>query len=187
MRNASLRSHESSSQVEHWHSSVHPTEIHSSRNVGYGNVEIVGHPELSPRMRKYVYGGPGTLGPYWEEPGRSIVVSLYRDIKPPTSLYQDEKRFFFPRDNEAGEREQILVISGKMTFEIMHAYTKTWSSYHGWKQAFPNRKSREEGGEGDIADEMFDELREVTGWSDTDEFDVEWQSGILVTRKREDL
>ena len=138
-------------------------------------------------MRKYVYGGPGSLGPYWEEPGRSIVVSLYRDIHPPTTLFQDETRHFFPRDNESGEREQILKLTGTMTFETMYLYAKTWSSYHGWRHAFPDRMTREEGGDGDILDEMFDELKEVTGWSETHEFDVEWKSGILLAKKRTDL
>jgi len=142
---------------------------------------------LTPRMRKYVYGGPGSLGPYWEEPGRSIVVSLYRDIHPPMALFHDETRHFFPRDNESGEREQIVKLPGTMTFETMYLYAKTWSSYHGWRQAFPDRKSRDVGGDGDILDEMFDELKEVTGWNETHEFDVEWKSGILLARKRVDI
>lgn len=138
-------------------------------------------------MHKFVYGGPGSLGPYWEEPGRSIVVSLYRDIHPPNSLFQEETRHFFPRENESGEYEEIVKLSGKMTFEIMRPYAKTWSSYHGWQQAFPDRKSREEGGDGDILDEMFDDLKEMTGWDEKHEFDVEWDSAILLARKREDL
>lgn len=151
---------------------------------GYGDVSIVGHPELRPLLRRFWYGGPGTLGPYWEEPGRSIVVSLYRDIAPPETLYKDVIRYFFPRESETGEREKIVQITEKMTFDILRTYTKTWSSYHGWQNDFPHRKSRESGGSGDIIDDMFDALKDATGWENDTEFNVEWGSGILLVRKK---
>jgi ubiquinone/menaquinone biosynthesis C-methylase UbiE len=152
--------------------------------LGYGNFSIVGHPEVNSILEKYTYGGPGSLGPYWEEPGRSIVASLYRDIVPPDALYEDLTRYFFPRDSESGEREKIVQIPGKMTMGNMESYVKTWSSYHGWKQDFPDRKSRRDGGSGDIADDMLDALKEKTGWDDDSEFDVEWASTVLLARKR---
>jgi trans-aconitate 3-methyltransferase len=152
---------------------------------GYGDVSIVGHPELSPLMRNYWYGGPRTLGPYWEQPGRSIVVSLYRDIVPPETLYKDVTRYFFPRESETGEREETIQISEKMTFETLRTYMGTYSSYHGWKNDFPHRKSRESGGSGDILDELFDALKDATGWEDDREFNVEWGSGIILARKKD--
>lgn len=154
--------------------------------LGYGNVSIVGHPELSSLLHKYTYGGPGTLGPYWEEPGRSIVVNLYRDIVPPSALYKDVTRLYFPRKSKSGESETIVHIPRKMTMKIMDSYARTWSSYHGWQNAFPDRKSRANGGEGDIVDEMFDALKKETGWDEDTEFDVEWSSSLLLARKRED-
>jgi trans-aconitate 3-methyltransferase len=153
--------------------------------IGYGDFSIVGHPELNPLMRKYMYGGPGTLGPYWEQPGRTIVVSLYRDIIPPSALYKDVVRHFFPRNAQSGEREKIIQIAGKMTFETMRTYANTWSSYHAWQNAFPERKSRANGGFGDIVDEMFDALKDATGWHEDTEFDMEWESGILLARKKD--
>src|SRR5579862_2699817 len=184
MRKPFLRSLESSNPAEH-----SPISVLSQvflLKPGYGNFSIVGRPDLRPLLQKYVYGGPGTLGPYWEEPGRSIVVSLYRDIVPPSALYQDVTRLFFPRKSSTGENEAIVQISGKMTISIMEPYARTWSSYHGWQTAFPERKSRANGGEGDIIDEMFDELKRETGWDDDTEFDVEWSSSILLARKRDD-
>jgi trans-aconitate 3-methyltransferase len=163
--------------------SVFPLDYHLIE--GYGNVNVQGRPELSPILQKYTYGGPGTLGPYWEEPGRSIVVSLYRAIVPPETLYQDVTRHFFPRTSESGEREKMVEISSKMTIGIMRPYARTWSSYHGWVNDFPDRKSRESGGEGDIIDEMFDALKEATGWDDDTEFDVEWTSSMLLARKKD--
>jgi hypothetical protein len=151
---------------------------------GYGNFSIVGRTELTGLLRRYIYGGPGTLGPYWEEPGRSIVVSLYRDIVPPEALYTDITRHFFPRKSASGETEQMVGLPGKMTLKALDAYGRTFSSYHGWKEDFPDRKSRESGGEGDIIDEMCDALKQETGWDDDTEFDVEWVSAILLARKK---
>jgi len=153
--------------------------------VGYGDLRISGRPELTPLLRKYTYGGPGTMGPYWEEPGRSIVVSLYRDIIPPDALFKDVTRHFFPRQSPSGETEIMVMIRNKMTIANMRPYTRTWSSYHGWTQDFPDRKSRESGGEGDIVDDMFDALKDATGFEEDTEFDVEWVSGILLARKKD--
>jgi trans-aconitate 3-methyltransferase len=152
--------------------------------IGYGNTSIVGHPEVSSILKKYTYGGPGSLGPYWEEPGRTIVASQYRDIVPPDALYEETTRHFFPRESESGEREKIVQIPGTMTIEILESYVKTWSSYHGWKQDFPERKNRKDGGSGDVADDMLDALKEKTGWDDDSEFTVEWASTVLLARKK---
>jgi len=162
--------------------SLHGTDLPL---LGYGNFSIKGNKDLTSLLQKYVYGGPGTLGPYWEEPGRSIVVSLYRDIRPPESLYKDITRLYFPRKSVSGETEQIVGIAAKMTIRMFYAYGRTWSSYHGWQNAFPERKSRESGGEGDILDEMCDALKMETGWDDDTEFEVEWNSGVLLARKKE--
>src|SRR5271168_1267839 len=155
--------------------------------VGYGDLRISGRPELTPLLRKYAYGGPGTMGPYWEEPGRSFVVGLYRAIIPPDALYTDVTRCFFPRKTESGEEECMVRIPKKMTIRVMKPYTRTWSAFHGWQAAHPDKKSRESGGEGDIVDEMYDEMKRLTGFEDDTEFDVDWSSCILLARKREDL
>ena len=125
------------------------------------------------------------MGPYWEEPGRSIVVNIYRDITPPEALFKEVTRHFFPRRSPSGESEVIVEIPNKMTVANMRQYTKTWSSYHGWTQAFPDRKSRESGGEGDIIDDMFDALKDASGFDEDTEFDVDWTSGILLARKKD--
>jgi trans-aconitate 3-methyltransferase len=154
-------------------------------NVGYGGMAITGHPELRPLMQQYVHGGPGTLGPYWEEPGRTIVEGLYRSIVPPFSQFTHETRYFFPREGPSGERERLVQISSKLSLGVMATYARTWSSFHGWQNDFPDKKSRESGGEGDIVDEMIDVIKEHTGWDDSSEFEVEWDSMIMLARKKE--
>jgi hypothetical protein len=44
-------------------------------------------------MDKYAYDQhPDMLGSYWQQPGRSIIQNLLRDVKPPTDAWQDIKR-----------------------------------------------------------------------------------------------
>jgi trans-aconitate 3-methyltransferase len=152
---------------------------------GYGDAEVPGHPEFSKVAKQFWYGGPGTLGPYWEEPGRSIVVRLYRDITFPDALYSDITRLYFPRMSKSGEREKLIQLPRKATLKTMEAYTRTASSYHGWKNDFPDRKPKKDGGSGDIVDEMMDALAQETGWDEDKEFDLEWTSGIILARKKE--
>lgn len=178
-----MKSRESSNQAAHSHSSVFP--LFPALTTGYGDVSVKDHPEVKTVLRKYAYGGPGTMGPYWEEPGRSIVVGLYKDIVPPDTLFQDVTRHYFPRSSLTGEREKVVQISNKMTFRNMRPYARTWSSFHRWQNEFPDRKSRESGGTGDIVDDMFDAFEDVTGWNEDTEFEVEWDAGILLARKRE--
>lgn len=68
-------------------------------------------------------------------------------------------------------------------------YVRTWSSYHGWMEANPDRKPRDkEGGsgegEGDIVDVMMDEILAVEdSWREPGaEILMEWGSGLLLAR-----
>jgi hypothetical protein len=73
----------------------------------------------------------------------------------------------------------------------MEGYMRTFSSFHTWANAHPEKKSRIEGGEGDIVDEMFDEMVEAEPeWKKQGErwrdFEVqnEWGSVILLARRK---
>jgi len=62
---------------------------------------------------------------------------------------------------------------------------RTWSSTHGWNEANPERKKRADGGEGDVVDEIWDEMVKVDPALEDDELeiDVEWGTGLLMARK----
>ena len=67
-------------------------------------------------------------------------------------------------------------------------FIRTWSSYSAWQDKFQTKK-RGDGGEGDIVDEMFDEMRSVEPdfwqkeWMEK-EVEIEWGSGLLLARRR---
>lgn len=67
---------------------------------------------------------------------------------------------------------------------------RTFSAFHGWQEAHPDRMSREEGGPGDLIDEAFDEMLEAEPewknegdkWMEK-EVEVEWGSYILMAQR----
>ncbi len=69
------------------------------------------------------------------------------------------------------------------------SYIRTWSAFSAWHDKFQKTK-REDGGEGDIVDEMFDEMRSAEpDWQDggawkEKEVHLEWGSGMLLARKK---
>jgi trans-aconitate 3-methyltransferase len=77
----------------------------------------------------------------------------------------------------------------RMTVAQNMEYIRTSSSFHGWQEAHPNRKSRFAGGKGDCIDELFDKIAEVEedwkndqNWQEK-EIDVEWGTGLVLARK----
>ena len=73
--------------------------------------------------------------------------------------------------------------------EAMNAF-RTWSAVHRWGEENPGRKSREEGGEGDVMDEIFDEVRETEGEWKADEawlernVEMDWGTGLVIARRK---
>lgn len=70
-------------------------------------------------------------------------------------------------------------------------FMRTWSAFSAWKKGHPERKARIDGGEGDVIDDMFEEMKAVEGdwkdlsgkdWWDT-EVDVEWGGGLIMAKK----
>lgn len=67
-------------------------------------------------------------------------------------------------------------------------YIRTWSAFSAWHDEFQKRK-RDDGGEGDIVDEMFDEMRSAepdwqqdSAWKEK-EVEIEWGSALLLARR----
>ena len=66
-------------------------------------------------------------------------------------------------------------------------YIRTWSSFHAWHEQHPTQKRRDEGGTGDIVDEMFDDMKSVEpDWVEGEgkEVKIEWGSGLLLARRK---
>lgn len=161
---------------------------------GYKDHSFVDYPKATKILDHYCYGpGKNLLGMYWEQPGRNILRDRYRDIVPPESEWESVERLEYepglngPNTGTLGER----LMHKRLTLGELEGYGRTFSSFHAWQEVFPEKKSRSEGGPGDVIDEMFDVMREAElDWKKEGEdwrekvVEVEWGSVILMARKK---
>ena len=155
---------------------------------GYKDPVFVGWPRASAILDRYSYDAHPhrALGSYWE-PGRFIVRNLLRDIQPPAEQFTAQQRITYEPDAKtarAGAGELDVAVVKRMTVAQSIDYVRTFSSFHNWQEAHPDAKARKQGGDGDLADEMYDEIKDAEGWSDEGmELDVEWGSVLILARK----
>ena len=68
-------------------------------------------------------------------------------------------------------------------------YIRTWSAFSAWHDRFKSAK-REDGGEGDVVDEMFDAMLSAEpAWGNdyswkTKEVEIEWGTALLLATRR---
>ncbi|KAI0831001.1 S-adenosyl-L-methionine-dependent methyltransferase [Hypoxylon sp. FL0890] len=162
---------------------------------GYKDNVLLGAEQATEIMEHFIYGfgevAPGVkgMGPYWEQPGRSIVRDLLRSVRPPETDWTDVKRL----EHEPGEdgTEQTCWLRMKMKLGEVEGYLKTFSCYVAWKDAHPDAKSRAEGGDGDILDIMWDRMIDAVPewkamgerWREAEVIN-DWGTYILMARRR---
>lgn len=110
--------------------------------------------------------GPYDVGPYWQQPGRSILQNHLREIvQPEPSLLTDRKYIAFsddwyPESKHPGAEIREVIMSGPATFEGSEAYLRTWSSVHTYLETFPDVAAmRGKGAEGDVVDRIISKLK----------------------------
>lgn len=170
---------------------------------GYKDAIIVGYPQAGPISRRFSYEvgevrrGMQGLGRFWEEPGRGILQNSYEAIEPPGAEWADVARISWDPDEgvAAGGTETApegaLWLRNRMRLGGYEAYIRTYSSFNSWRAAYPEKKSRAEGGEGDVVDAMFEEIVGAVpewkamgkGWRDV-EVECVWGTCLLMARRR---
>jgi trans-aconitate 3-methyltransferase len=150
-----------------------------------------GYPAASKLVHETAYGASkDLLGSYWQQPGRSIVQNYLRDIKPPSVVWEVERREYDPTVSMPQSKEGKIVMEKRMTVAANMEYMRTWSSYHGWQEAHPEKKAKSAGGEGDVVDELFEEIKNQEpnwdrdgNWRDM-EVNISWGTALVLARKR---
>ncbi|KAI9839196.1 MAG: hypothetical protein M1819_003189 [Sarea resinae] len=159
---------------------------------GYKDPAFVDYPKATKVLDDYAYGkGRDRMGDYWSQPGRSIVQNKLRDIKPPPADWEDIQRIEYePGSQGPRSGEGTLFMHRATKLGALKDYVRTWSAFHSWQEANPDRKRRSEGGPGDLTDDLLDdivasekEFREAENWEEK-EVEMEWGSGILLARKK---
>ncbi|KAJ4417485.1 trans-aconitate methyltransferase 1 [Gnomoniopsis sp. IMI 355080] len=169
---------------------------------GYNESLIEGYPQLQSIHDQYRHGteevrpGMEALGRFWEDPGRSVLVDLFATIVPPEEEWEDVRRVVFKPDASPTygvekAAEEALWLRKRMKLGEYMVYLGTMSSVHKWRAAHPERRSRAEGGEGDIMDAMAEAFLEAVpewkakgeGWREV-EVDVIWATCLLMARRK---
>ncbi|KAI0593468.1 S-adenosyl-L-methionine-dependent methyltransferase [Biscogniauxia sp. FL1348] len=163
---------------------------------GYKDNVLLGAERATAVMERFVYGAgevaPGLegMGPYWEQPGRNILRDLLRGVRPPEGDWEDVVRLEHEPGRD-GDPEHVCWQRKKMRLGEVEGYTRTFSCYSGWRDAHPERKSREDGGEGDVVDVMWDHMVDAVPewkamgerWREA-EVVSDWGTYILMARRR---
>ena len=158
---------------------------------GYKDPVFVDYPSATKVFDYYCYG-LDTMGPFWEQPGRSIVRDKYQTIVPPSEDWLDVERIEYEPGMKGSESGKGTVLMHKKAkLGEIEGYVRTFSSYHNWMAQHSEQKAKKDGGEGDIVDEMFEKMLEAEPkwkaegerWKDI-ENENEWGSVILLARRR---
>jgi trans-aconitate 3-methyltransferase len=159
---------------------------------GYTDHVFRDYPKASKLLHKTAYGmSKDLLGSYWQQPGRSIVQNFLRNIKPPQGEWEVERHEYDPDSTTPISKEGRFIMEKRMTVAMNMEYMRTWSSYHGWQQAHPDKKAKNAGGKGDVVDELFEEIKKTEPtWNSEDnwldkEVDIEWGTALVLARKKE--
>lgn len=160
----------------------------------YTDPTFITSPKATKLLMDYAYGDDEKLlGPYWQQPGRSRVQNKLRDLIPPAGDWDDVKRVEYEpvfRGEGPKPSEDTRFFYDKIKLGDCMNYVRTWSSFHGWQEKHPDIKSRQEGGTGDVVDEMFEAMvaserkwRRREDW-ENEVVEMERGSGLLLARRK---
>ncbi|KAL8691379.1 MAG: hypothetical protein Q9224_004190, partial [Gallowayella concinna] len=148
---------------------------------GYSDPVFVDYPRATTILNHYAYGDSTMLlGPYWSQPGRSIVRDRLRTIQPPAVDWNDIQRIEYEPGTEGVRSGRgAIFLHRRIKLGDCMNYIRTWSSFHAWQEAHPEAQRRVDGGGGDVVDEIFNEMRSAEPhWQGDDweemEVEVEW-------------
>jgi trans-aconitate 3-methyltransferase len=157
---------------------------------GYKDHVLVDYPKATRMITEFYYRpDKDAMGPYWQQPGRSIVQDKLRAIQPPESDWEVDRIEYEPGTSGRHSGVGTIFMEQRMTVTQNMEYIRTSSSFHGWQEAHPDRKSKASGGKGDCIDDLFEEIAEAEDWKNDQnwqekEIDVEWGTGLILARKR---
>ena len=114
-----------------------------------------------------------------------------RDIDPPKNNWDDIRRLEYePGAHGPSSGKGMMFLHRMIKVRDCMNYIRTWSSFSAWQEAYPDTVKHEDGGSGDLVDDIFDQMRAVipawqfSEWQDL-EVEIEWGSGLLLARKCE--
>lgn len=118
---------------------------------------------------RYVYG-EDTIGPHWEQPGRSILANMCRDVNQgisPKEFTNVEQHIYEAEEREPTDKDMVMTREGVVVDDLFN-YIRTYLGYHNFEA---------ETGKGeDVLKQFADDLNQL-GITDTTKFDLVWNTG----------
>lgn len=115
------------------------------------------------------------LGPYFENPGHNRYRTGLEGVNPPEKLYYDVIRHYYHPEKHARDHT-TLFIEKKITLRTYKAYGTSWSGYHSWKAANPDKP--------DTIDWFIAELQKILGVELDTPIDVIFPTVYTLARRR---
>lgn len=161
----------------------------------YSEFRLSKYPQLSPLITKYSQGKDPkeSIGPYWEQPGRSILDNHFLDVKDPEGDgWSQTKRIYFSGKYHPNLPSPLpTILRKKMTWNELLGYFRTYSSLHTYHEKFPEDKVNPPPG-GSIEVRFWNQLMREAGVfnevADVEkareqEIEVEWPVAIVMAKK----
>ncbi|CCK71250.1 trans-aconitate 3-methyltransferase KNAG_0G01930 [Huiozyma naganishii CBS 8797] len=111
---------------------------------GYADQLITGYPDLDELYLDFAYGDDH-LGPYWQQPGRSLLRTLLKGCEFRKDLFRDVQEVY----SHATDTQGALSITKRCILREYGEYLRTFSAYHSWKADVANKDKT------DVCDEFL--------------------------------
>ncbi|PCH37184.1 S-adenosyl-L-methionine-dependent methyltransferase [Wolfiporia cocos MD-104 SS10] len=167
---------------------------------GYSQFRVAGYPTCTPLINAYSgVDSTSTLGPYWEQPGRTILDEHLQAIpdprtvdydgQPGASIWSEFQRVYYVGAHHPALPHTLPALLRKRTTwaGVLH-YLRTFSALYSFHEAHPDDLHHPAG---DVAVRFWRALRaEVaqqkgrTGEEDeAEEIEIEWPMAVLLARR----
>ncbi|KAF8532367.1 S-adenosyl-L-methionine-dependent methyltransferase [Gautieria morchelliformis] len=166
---------------------------------GYSQFRIAGYPGLTPIIHDYCQGRSLTnsVGPYWEQPGRSILDNHLLDIpRAPEPQFKDHEHIFWTGDyHDSIPDPRPVLLRKSVSWESLQAYLRTFSSLYTFFENNPSDAAQRtdlaqrpsDGKGGDVVERIWwtlkEEVAKVNEGQPGEEVVVEWPLAMLLCKK----
>ncbi|TCD61643.1 hypothetical protein EIP91_008131 [Steccherinum ochraceum] len=166
---------------------------------GYSEFRLTNYPGATAIINSYSRGTDpkDSIGPYWEQPGRSIVddhlvaIPAPQDVAP--GQFSTLERVYFRgnhHDHLPKDQSKPIILQKTVTWGGLLAYLNTFSALHTYHQKHPEDL---ENPEGDIATRVWNRLRAHVkeqsegkggqGVEPDDEIQIEWPVALVMAKR----
>jgi len=153
---------------------------------------------LTPIINEYSKGSDllDSVGPYWEEPGRSILDNHFLDVpKAPQNLFKSHEHIFWTGDYHPSlSSPRPILMRKRTTWDGLQAYLRTFSSWYTFCEKNPKDAEKITGltrrpssGGGDVVERFWWRLKERVAeenrGDEGEEIEVEWPLAMLLFKR----